>query len=264
MRIWFQKHVTVGKVPALDAGYTEHARRLVRADTEIVFHGMPEEAYEGSFPNQVVKYHFPEVMFTNYFLSRVMEAEKVGYDAFIIGTSPDPGLREARTLVDIPVVGYGEASMHIACMLGSRISFVGFVHDVQDRHVDNARTYGLLEKLGPMGRVPISAQVVQDAIEGKTRPFLDAFFDTARSVIAGGADVIIPNEGLTNEILFHQGISQIDGVPIVDSNGIVFKMAELLADMRQVSGMMISRKGYYFARPPAEMVERLRGLYGSK
>ena len=54
---------------------------------------------------------YPETMFTNFFLSRVIEAEKTGYDAFIIGTAPDPGLRDARTLVDIPVVAYTEASM---------------------------------------------------------------------------------------------------------------------------------------------------------
>lgn len=263
MRIWFQKHITVGKVPALDAGYEKHAKQLLRADTEIVFHGVPKEAYEGSFPNQMVNYSFPETMFTNYFLSRVVEAEKTGYDAFIIGTAPDAGLRDAKTLVDIPVVGYSEASMHIACMLGSRFSYVGFV-DMQKRHEDNAKIYGLGERIGPWGHVPVSAKVVQDALEGRPDEFLKAFFDTARKVIAGGTDVIIPNEGLTNEICYHQGIHSVDGVPIIDSNGLVFKMAELLADLRRTSGMMTSRKGYYFARPPGEMVDRLLGLFGSK
>ena len=263
MRIWFQKHITVGKVPALDIAYEKHAKQILRPDTEIVFHYLQKEAYEGSFPNQIVNYSFPETLFTNYFLSRVIEAEKTGYDAFIIGTSPDPGLRDAKTLVDIPVVGYSEASMHIACMLGSRFSYVGFI-DLQDRHAENARNYGLSERLGPWGCVPVSANVVQDAIEGRPEPFLIAFFEAARKVISGGTNVIIPNEGLTNEILYHQGIFQVDGVPIVDSNGVAFKMAEFLADLRKTSGMMTTRKGYYFARPPAEMIERLQKLYGSK
>ncbi len=263
MRIWFQKHITVGKVPALDAGYEKHARQLLRPDTEIVFHGVQKEAYEGSFPNQIVNYSYPETMFGNYFLSRIIEAEKTGYDAFIIGTAPDPGLRDAKSLVDIPVVGYSEASMHIASMLGTRFSYVGFV-DMQDRHVDNAGIYGLRERLGPWGRVPVPAAVVQNALEGRPGPFLDAFYIAAREVIASGSNVIIPMEGLTNEILYHQGIHGVDGVPIVDSNGVVFKMAEMLDDLRKISGMMVTRKGYYHARPPAEMVERLTRLYGSK
>lgn len=263
MRIWFQKHITVGKVPALDAGYEKHARDLLRPDTEIVFHGTPKEAYEGAFPNQMVNYSFPETMFTSYFLSRVVEAERAGYDAFIIGTAPDAGLRDARTLVDIPIIGYSEISQHMACMLGSRFSYVGFV-DMQARHEENARIYGLGERIMPWGHVPVSAQVVQDALEGRPGAFLDAFFKTAREVIAAGADVIIPNEGLTNEICYHQGIHGVDGVPIIDSNGLVFKMAELMVDMRRVSGMMASRKGYYFARPPAAMVDHLFKLFGSK
>jgi len=263
MRIWFQKHITVGKVPALDAGYEKHAKEMLRPDTEIVFHGVQKEAYEGSFPNQMVNYSYPETMFTNFFLSRVIEAEKTGYDAFIIGTAPDPGLRDARTLVDIPVVAYTEASMHIACMLGSRFSYVGFVN-MQDRHMDNARIYGLAERLGPWGHVPVDAQVVQDALEGRPGKFLDAFYVTARAVIATGTNVIIPNEGLTNEILYHQGIYSVDGVPIVDSNGVVFKMAEMMVDLRKSSGMMTSRQGYHYARPPEEMVERLQRLYGAK
>jgi len=263
MRIWFQKHITVGKVPALDAGYEKHAKQILRPDSEIVFHGVPKEAYEGSFPNQYVNYSFPETMFSSYFLSRVIEAEKTGYDAFIIGTAPDAGLRDAKTLVDIPVIGYSEASMHIACMLGSRFSYVGFV-DMQGRHVDNAKIYGLEDRIGPWGHVPVTAKVVQDALEGRPDAFVDAFFVTAREVIATGTDVIIPNEGLTNEILYHQGIFSVDGVPIIDSNGLVFKMAELLVDMRKSSGMMASRKGYYFARPPVEMVDRLQMLFGSK
>lgn len=263
MRIWFQKHITVGKVPALDAGYEKHAKQLVRADTEIVFHGMQKEAYAGNFPDQMVNFCFPEAMFTNYFLSRVIEAEKSGYDAFIIGTAPDPGIREAKTLVDIPVIGYSEVSMHIACMLGTHFSYIGFV-DMSDRHADNARIYGLGDRLKPWGRVPVDAKVVQDALEGRPGAYLDAFYNVARKVIAGGTNVLIPNEGLTNEILYHQGISQVDGVPIIDSNGLTFKMAELFADLRKTSGMMACRKGYYFARPPAEMVDHLQKLYGSK
>ncbi len=62
MRIWFQKHVSIGKVPALDAGYEKHARQVVRPDTEVVFHGTPKETYEGSFPDRFAEHSFTETM----------------------------------------------------------------------------------------------------------------------------------------------------------------------------------------------------------
>ena len=263
MRIWFQKHVSIGKVPALDAGYEKHASDVVRPGTEIIFHGTQKEAYEGSFPDQMVHFSYPETMFSNYFLSRAMEAEKTGYDAFIVGTAPDCGLRDAKTLVDIPVVGYSETSMHMAAMLGYRFSYVGFI-PMNERHIENAKQYGLGERIGPHGRVPVDGKVMQQALEGQAGPFLDAFVATARDVIAQGSNVIIPNEGLTNEILYHQGVHEIDGVPLIDSHGLIFKMAEMLVDLRKTSGLRTSRKGYYYARPPAEVVERLTRLYGSE
>ena len=211
----------------------------------------------------MVNYSFPETMFTNYFLSRVVEAERTGYDAFIIGTAPDAGLRDARTLVDIPVIGYSEVSMHMACMLGTHFAYVGFI-DMQHRHEENARIYGLGERIRPWGHVPVTAKEMQDALAGRADVVLKAFYEAARKVIADGANVIIPNEGPTNEVLYHQGIYEVDGVPIIDSNGLVIKMAELMVDMRQMSGMHSSRKGYYFAKPPTEMVDHMMKLYGAK
>ena len=47
------------------------------------------------------------------------EAEKKGYDAFIIGCASDMGLGEARSLVGIPVVAPTESATLLACTSGS-------------------------------------------------------------------------------------------------------------------------------------------------
>ena len=44
----------------------------------------------------------------------------VGCDAAIIGASLDSGLRAAREMLPIPVVGITEAALHTACLLGGR------------------------------------------------------------------------------------------------------------------------------------------------
>ena len=51
-----------------------------------------------------------------------MNAERNGYDAFIIGCYLDTGLQRARSLVDIPALGVTETSMLVACTLGRKFS----------------------------------------------------------------------------------------------------------------------------------------------
>ncbi len=57
-------------------------------------------------------------------ICNAVKAEREGYDAFIIGHFQDAGLYEARSVVDIPVVSLGEASMLYACQLGQRTGIV--------------------------------------------------------------------------------------------------------------------------------------------
>ncbi len=58
----------------------------------------------------------PEVMWL------VREAEAEGVDACTIACFTDPGLAGARELVSIPVVGEGEAALHMAAMLSMRFT----------------------------------------------------------------------------------------------------------------------------------------------
>jgi len=44
-------------------------------------------------------------------IRNALNAERAGYDAFVIGHFQEPGLLEIRGAVDIPVIGLGEASM---------------------------------------------------------------------------------------------------------------------------------------------------------
>lgn len=50
------------------------------------------------------------------------EAEADGVDACTIACFTDPGLSGARELVSIPIVGEGEASLHLAAMLSNRFT----------------------------------------------------------------------------------------------------------------------------------------------
>lgn len=54
----------------------------------------------------------------------VKKANNEGFDAIIIACFDDTGLAEARSLIDIPIIGIGEAAFHAAMMLGTKFSVV--------------------------------------------------------------------------------------------------------------------------------------------
>jgi len=61
---------------------------------------------------------------TIWMAQRAYDAEKKGYDAFIVGCASDMGLKECRALVDIPVAGSTESSLLLASVLGHKFSII--------------------------------------------------------------------------------------------------------------------------------------------
>lgn len=54
-------------------------------------------------------------------IEAIEAAEKDGYAAVVVGCALDPGVREAREIVKIPVIGCFEATLHLAAILGKRL-----------------------------------------------------------------------------------------------------------------------------------------------
>lgn len=66
----------------------------------------------------------------------------------VIGCFYDPGLREARELVRMPVIGVCEASLHIASMItAGKFSIVAGRKKWIPKMADNARNYGFESKI---------------------------------------------------------------------------------------------------------------------
>jgi allantoin racemase len=195
------------------------------------------------------------------FLLGALAAERDGFDAFAIMSIPDVGLTEARALVDIPVVGYGESAMLTACMLGARFGVLTFIEDLPELIADNAARYGLRERCAASRPAGFA---FRDVLAGfaDPAPLIERFQASARELIRAGADVIIPGEAPLNVLLAMNGVNRVDDCPVVDAIGATIKMAEALVDLRRASGVMPSRKGYFRRKPPAERIDELLAFYG--
>jgi allantoin racemase len=260
-RIWFQKHTVEGRLPLLDSWYRQHFNELIAEGTTVDIHTLPADAYPATLPEGAVRFGAVETFFSGYFAQQARAAEEAGYDAFVLGTSQDPGLREARSLTGIPVLGYGETAFHFAAMSGQRFAVVGFIPELAEPLLDNISASGLSHRFVGFEYLTGSADPVEEALSGDATRFLAAFTASAQKAIDRGAQVIIPGEGLPNEILWHEGITEINGVPIVDADGLLVKAAELMVDVSRSGVFGRSTAGYWFRRPDPGFTDHLAKVF---
>jgi allantoin racemase len=260
MRIWYQSLFDGGRMPAYFEGLAARARRIARPGVQVEFFGLPEGVYGGRVPAEVVVYPYLASLHQQFILDNALRAEAEGYDVFAIGSVQDPALEEARSLVDIPVVGYGEAAMHFACLLGSRFAVVAFGTGFDQMMDLHARKLGFAGRALPTTLLAAEFADVGRGLEGDHK-LVEEFSAVVRQLAARGAEAIIPGQLYLSEAIARAGVTRIDEVPIVDGLAATLKMAEAMADLKRL-GIAVTRRGYTHARPSRDMVEHARAVHG--
>jgi Asp/Glu/hydantoin racemase len=260
LRIWHQSFTVLSDLGAYDAALKAHFRRVGRPDTEIVMHGMRPGTYRTNYPGQDIRHVGLQHLHSIQFVEAGLQAEEEQFDAYAISSLPDPGLREIRSMLRIPVVGYGESAMLASCLLGSRFSVLLFISELTDQIAENARRYGMGERLVGVSDVGFR---FSDVLQGFTDPgpLIERFSIAARAQIAQGAEVIIPGEAPLCVLLATHKVSSIDGVPILDSLSAWIEHAEMLVDFSRQSNIVRCQRGYYNEPPPRERVREILDFY---
>src|SRR5215213_4822694 len=104
-------------------------------------------------------------------------------------TLPEPSIQECRSLVDIPVVGYGESAMTVAGLLGQRIGILAFIREMLPTLDRNVARIGLASRYAGARHVGFGFDDVLAAYGADPAPLLERFRAAARELIAQGADV---------------------------------------------------------------------------
>lgn len=146
-------------------------------------------------------------------------------------------------------------------MLADRFAFVGFIPELEEPIRANAARYGVADRLTRCAYTRTGPDEVEAALQGDAGAFLDAFREAARRAVADGAQLLIPGEGLPNEILVREGVTEIDGIGVLDPDGLVIATAELLVTARRHGMAAPARTGYRHARPTREQLDHLLALY---
>lgn len=170
-------------------------------------------------------------------LDLIMQCERDGYDAAIIGCFGDPGLEAARELVSMPVVGPCESSLLLAAGLGHRFSVLTIFDSLIAGQELLAVKAGVREKLGSVRATNIPVlELMKEPAATKAR-----LIEVARACVEQDrADALLFGCMTMSFLDMGEEISAEVGVPVVNAGRTALKHAEMLVSM----GMAHSKKAY--------------------
>ena len=262
MRIWHQSFTDLTVMPLYRKTLTEHAAAVMGSDATVKVHGLRPGTYTaGCAPIDAIRYRYVAAVHELQICDAAMVAEREGFDAMAIGCFFDPGLRAARSLVNIPVASLGESCALVACSMGRTFGLVTLCEDQSADYSDMMQAYGLERRYA--GAVSLDPPIDEFALEADEAAALaiEERFDAACArIIERGADVVIPADGVLNEFLVRRGRLKARGdVPVMDSLGVLFQHAAFLARLARTTGAGASRHQLY-ARPPGALVDHVRSF----
>jgi Asp/Glu/hydantoin racemase len=262
IRIWHQSGAPFATLGAYGDMLARHVMKVVAADTEVVFHGLDPAAYGGRAPAEVLKYAYARHLILGQIVESCIQAEKEGFDAVAIASYSDPLVREARSIVDIPVVSMAESSMLLSCSAAKRFALVTLTPENVWRLREMVERHGLSARVS--GIYPLQPRTTErDLVNAFTEPapILEIFTRTAEQAIAEGAELVIPAEGVLNELLFANQFHRVGPAPVLDCVGATFLHAEMMVRLRRTSALTVGR-AWDHARPDDEMLASLRRSAG--
>jgi len=162
----------------------------------------------------------------NCVLEEAEKAEKEGFDAVGMSCFMDVGVDAMREAVDIPVVGAGQASIHLASLLGTKISIITSGPKGKRSIEDLVNKYGFAHKLVSVRHIDLTP--LQFAIEKESlkKHLLE---QAKQAVNEDGADVIILGCAGMNVA---QWLKERVGVPVIDPLVAMLKTLEILGTMK--------------------------------
>jgi Asp/Glu/hydantoin racemase len=181
-------------------------------------------------------------------VANAIAAEQDGCNAFAIGHFQDSGLHEARSAVEIPVLGLGETSMLHACTLGQRIGLVTIHPIFIPWHREQIARYGLGQRVVDV--VAMSGLAVADYARacGDDAAFarvVEQFETVARPLLDAGAEVLIPAGGLPAMALSRRPGLQIGGAAVLNPVPVLAKHTEAAVALARLGLPVASRRGAF-------------------
>jgi allantoin racemase len=237
---------------------TKVFNRVKRPDTEIVHRWAKLKRATDTV------FGYPYLLNSVDVIHNILDAGRSGVDGAMVACSGDPGITEARTLVDIPVVGPWEATLHLASSYAYRFGVV----TVQDRAWSET-CHSLITKNGLLDRCAGVERIETSSAKAFTEGFANPDFvvkdivNQANKLIERGAGAIVIGSAGLSTLAASAGLTQIEGgIPVFETLSIGLKTLELRVDLTQKGGLPSTSRTGYTQRLDDQGTDRVRSLFG--
>ncbi len=174
-------------------------------------------------------------------LKLIVDVERRGYDAGIIGCYGDPGIDAARELVRIPVVGPGESAMLVACCLAEKFSIITVLPNALPALRKQVRALGLESHLASVRSIGIPVLELRARFEEAKKAMIE---EGSRAIDNDDAHALILGCMSEGFLGVAEEMSRNLGVPVVNPVKVSVKMAELLV------GSQLTHSPLTYMKPP--------------
>lgn len=158
-----------------------------------------------------------------------LEAERDGYDAVCIDTMSDSAVEALRSVLAIPVIAPGKASMLFALMLGNRFALLAAWEYAHQRTVKFVRALGLEPFCASVENYDVPPDYV-NLMAGKEDATFPKMLAACERAIDKGADVIIL--GSTTMHQAHEWLSNRLSVPLINPGPLTYKLVETVLALK--------------------------------
>jgi len=245
VKIWYKSFVDPDQQSAYCKALAQALNRMAGKDVRFDVHGI--------VPPDLELHRLTEFRCARQVIRHAVEAQRQGYDAFAIGHFQDGGLYEARSTVDIPVLGLGEVAMLYACTLGQNIGLVTINPVFIPMHQEQIQRYGLSRRVVAVKAIETDpALLVRAFTERKTfETVLHQFRKQVEPLVRGGIEVIIPAGGLPSLLFSRLKNFTVGKALVLNCIAVLAKMTETSVALNRFNGTGASRLAT-FQKPSAK------------
>jgi allantoin racemase len=185
-------------------------------------------------------------------LELAVSAEEEGYDAVCTGSVGDPAMLQLRSRLSIPVVGPGHVALHVASLLGTRVSIIATTPAWAFMYRRNLNLYEMGHKLASIRDIS-TPWTREGYYSDEGQHHIELLVEEGRKAIEkDGADVLMV--GSTSMHVAVQAMQEALPVPVIDPQPWSLKIAESLVKL----GVSHSKLAY--ASPAVDHDETLHTI----
>ena len=144
------------------------------------------------------------------------------YDALVIGCFGDPGIRGLRELLEIPVVGPAETTIHTASMIADRFAWLTILDETLPMSHEQAHEHHLADRCVSIRSVDAPVESIDHDDDGLVERMIS---EERAAVEEDGAAALFPGCMSLSFAQRHDEIEDSVGVPFLDPASLALEQA---------------------------------------